>query len=160
MLRVAAGPGVPARLRSRRPLTYLQARVPVTGYDVNRPDPYPGMGDFGWTGNLQRLPSGDLILVHQWGYWHSSFAEPRMIEPEWDKRWRSQGWPLDFKAPTGGRCMATFSSDNGRTWSQPKTMVDLRMDDSPQGVVALSGRHSVMLHQCTSFVVRLFAGAG
>lgn len=116
-------------------LTFLQARMPVTGYDVNRPDPYPGMGDFGWTGNIQRMPSGDLMLVHQWGYWHSSFAEPRMIEPEWDKRWRSQGWPLDFKAPTGGRCMATFSSDNGRTWSQPKTIVDLRMDDSPKGLL-------------------------
>ena len=116
-------------------LTYKQARVAVTGYNVNRPDPYPGMGDFGWAGNLQRLPNGDLMLVHQWGYWHSSFAEPRMIEPELAEQWRKEGWPLDFKAPTGGRCMATFSSDNGKTWSKPQTIVDLPMDDSPYGLL-------------------------
>ena len=58
------------------PLTITGARVAVTGYDLNRPDPFPGMGDFGWAGNIQRLADGRLMLVHQWGYWHSSFAEP------------------------------------------------------------------------------------
>ena len=117
------------------PLNYEQVRVAVTGFNVNRPDPYPGMGDFGWAGNIQRLPTGDLMLVHQWGYWHSSFAEPRMIESSLAKQYRKEGWPLDFKAPTGGRSMATLSSDNGKTWTKPRTLVDLPMDDSPNGLL-------------------------
>lgn len=112
-----------------------RARVTVTGYDVNRPDPYPGMGDFGWAGNIERLADGRLMLVHQWGYWHSSFAEPRIIEPQTAKRWRAQNWPLDFSAPTGGRSMATYSSDNGLTWTKPVTIADLAMDDSPYGIL-------------------------
>lgn len=112
-----------------------QARVVVTGYDVNRPDPYPGMGDFGWAGNIQQLPGGELVLIHQWGYWHSSFGEPRIIAEETAKRWRAQNWPLDFPAPTGGRSMITRSSDNGLTWTKPKTIADLRWDDSPYGLL-------------------------
>ncbi|MAE64544.1 MAG: hypothetical protein CMJ18_09770 [Phycisphaeraceae bacterium] len=120
-----------------------QARVTVTGHDFNRPDPYPGMGDFGWAGNVERLGDGRLMLVHQWGYWHSSFAEPRIIEPATAKRWRQGNWPLDFPAPTGGRCMATFSSDDGRTWSKPRTILDLDLDDSPFGI--LRCRNGVLL---------------
>ena len=120
------------------PLTIKEARVVVTGYAFNRPDPLPGMGDFGWAGNIERLADGRLMLVHQWGYWHSSFAEPRLIEPQLARRWRSQGWPLDFKAPTGGRSMVTTSTDGGRTWSQPRTVMDLPQDDSPYGLLRLA----------------------
>jgi len=115
--------------------TASEMRVTVTGHDVNRPDDYPGIGDFGWAGNIERLADGRLMLVHQWGYWHSSFSEPRMIEPELATRWRSEGWPLDFKAPTGGRSMATYSSDDGRTWSKPTTLVDHPQDDNPYGLL-------------------------
>lgn len=120
------------------PLTIKQARVAVTGHDVNRPDPFPGAGDFGWAGNIEQLADGRLMLVHQWGYWHSSFGEPRLIEPELAKRWRAEGWPLDFKAPTGGRSMFTTSDDGGRTWSKPRTLIDLPQDDSPYGLLRLS----------------------
>ncbi len=115
--------------------TASEMRVTVTGHDVNRPDDYPGIGDFGWAGNIERLADGRLMLVHQWGYWHSSFSEPSMIEPELATRWRSEGWPLDFKAPTGGRSMATYSSDDGRTWSKPTTLVDHPQDDNPYGLL-------------------------
>ena len=58
------------------------ARVCVTGADHNRPPAFPGVGDFiGWPGGIERMPNGDLLLVHSAGYWHSSFAEPRQIEP-------------------------------------------------------------------------------
>ena len=92
------------------------ARVCVTGADHNRPAAFPGVGDFiGWPGGIERMPNGDLLLVHSAGYWHSSFAEPRQIEPALRKHWLSDGWPLDFHAPTGGRTMACRSTDGGRT---------------------------------------------
>ena len=84
-----------------KPLTIDQTRVVVTGHDVNRPDPFPGRGKFSWPGNIQRLPSGELLLVHSAGYYHVSFAQPRLIEPTTRKRWLADGWPLDFPAPTG-----------------------------------------------------------
>ena len=118
-------------------LTIKDARVAVTGHDVNRPDNFPGAGDFGWAGNIERLEDGRLMLVHQWGYWHSSFGEPRLIEPRLAKRWRMEGWPLDFKAPTGGRSMFTTSADEGRTWAKPQTLADLKQDDSPYGLLRL-----------------------
>ena len=124
-----------AHVMAEAPLSIEQARVTVTGYDVNRPDPYPGMGDFGWVGNVRQMPGGDLLLVHQWGYWHSSFAEPRIIEEKRAAGWRAQNWPLDFPAPTGGRSMITRSTDNGLTWSKPQTIVDLPQDDSPYGLL-------------------------
>ena len=65
------------------PLTINEARVCVTGADQNRPAPFPGLGDFiGWPGGIDRMPNGDLLLGHSAGYWHSSFADPRQIEPQ------------------------------------------------------------------------------
>ncbi|MEO2034064.1 MAG: sialidase family protein [Planctomycetaceae bacterium] len=112
-----------------------QMRVCVTGADHNRPDPFPGAGDFiGWPGGIDRMPNGDLLLVHSAGYWHSSFAQPRQIEPGLRKRWISQGWPLDFHAPTGGRTMGCRSIDGGRTWSKPTTILDHRLDDGAHAI--------------------------
>jgi photosystem II stability/assembly factor-like uncharacterized protein len=112
-----------------------QARVCVTGADHNRPAPYPGLGDFiGWPGGVERLPNGDLLLVHSAGYWHSSFAQPRQIEPSLRKDWLASGWPLDFAAPTGGRVMACRSTDQGKTWSEPFTLLDHRLDDGAHAV--------------------------
>jgi len=126
---------VVARIPKSSGLTAAQARVIVTGYDFNLCDPYPGRGKFGWPGNIQRLANGDLMMVHSWGYWHSSFAQPRLIKENTAKRWRASGWPLDFPAPTGGRCMFTRSSDNGRTWSKPKTLYDHYLDDGAYGLI-------------------------
>lgn len=110
-------------------------RVCVTGANHNRPEPFPGLGDFvGWPGGVERLPNGELLMVHSAGYWHSSFAEPRKIEPETRRRWLADGWPLEFKAPTGGRTMACRSRDGGRTWSRPVTLLDHELDDGPHAV--------------------------
>jgi photosystem II stability/assembly factor-like uncharacterized protein len=120
---------------AQQPLTIQQARVLVTGAKHNRPDAFPGLGDFiGWPGGIERLPNGDLLLAHSAGYWHSSFAEPRQIDPELRKRWLSDGWPLDFAAPTGGRTMACRSTDGGKTWSKPFTLLDHRLDDGAHAV--------------------------
>ena len=56
------------------------ARVCVTGFDHNRPDPFPGLGDFiGWVGDVTRLANGELLFVHSAGYWHVSFATPIIL---------------------------------------------------------------------------------
>ena len=125
-----------------KPLSIGKARLLVTGARHNRPDDYPGIGDFiGWPGGSDRLPNGDLLMTHSSGYWHSSFAMPRQIEPKLAANWRSEGWPLDFKAPTGGRTMACRSTAGGRTWSKPFTILDHRLDDGAHAVMTLpSGR--------------------
>ncbi len=132
----------PAPAVAAKPLSIGEARLLVTGARHNRPDDYPGIGDFiGWPGGVDRLPNGDLLVTHSSGYWHSSFAMPRQIEPKLAKNWLAEGWPLDFKAPTGGRTMACRSIDGGRTWSKPYTILDHRLDDGSHAVMTLpSGR--------------------
>ncbi len=113
--------GTPAEKK----LTAEDARLCVTGYDYNRPDPFPGLGDFiGWAEAIERMPNGDILLVHSAGYGHVSFASPRQLA----------GGAVDFEAPTGGRSMACRSNDNGKTWSKPVTVVDHRLDDRPDGL--------------------------
>lgn len=131
---VAAGFAIalPTIVSAEEPLTYRTARVCVTGYDTNRPATFPGIGDFiGWTGGAVRAANGDLLVCHSAGYWHVSFAQPRKIADATRKRWAESGWPLDFPAPTGGRSMLVRSTDNGRTWSKPDTILDHRLDDGP-----------------------------
>ena len=129
-----------------KPLSIGKARLLVTGARHNRPDDYPGIGDFiGWPGGIDRLPNGDLLMTHSSGYWHSSFAMPRQIEPKLAANWRSEGWPLDFKAPTGGRTMACRSTDGGRTWSKPFTILDHRLDDGAHAVMTLPGGRIICL---------------
>ncbi|MBC8356355.1 MAG: exo-alpha-sialidase [Planctomycetes bacterium] len=118
-----------------KPQTIEQTRITVTGHEFNRPDPFPGQGNFSWPGNMVRLPDGELLLVHSAGYYHVSFAQPRLIEPALRKRWLTDGWPLDFAAPTGGRSMLVRSRDGGRTWSKPRTLIDLPLDDAPYGLL-------------------------
>ena len=139
---VAIATVCPTSAVAAKPLSIGKARLLVTGARHNRPDDYPGIGDFiGWPGGIDRLPNGDLLMTHSSGYWHSSFAMPRQIEPKLAANWRSEGWPLDFKAPTGGRTMACRSTDGGRTWSKPFTILDHRLDDGAHAVMTLpSGR--------------------
>jgi len=119
------------------PLSAQEARICVTGYDHNRPDHFPGLGDFiGWAEGIERMPNGDILLCHSAGYWHASFASPRQFRPELKKQYASEGWPVDFVAPTGGRSMVCRSSDNGKTWSKPATVVDYRLDDRPDALFA------------------------
>lgn len=115
-----------------KPLNFREARILVTGYDHNRPDPFPGLGDFiGWAKGIERMPNGDLLLAHSAGYWHASFASPRLFHPKTHARYVASGWPVEFEAPTGGRSMASRSTDGGKTWSKPEVVIDLPLDDGP-----------------------------
>ena len=121
-------------------LSIEEARVCVTGYDHNRPDDFPGLGDFiGWAGGVERLPDGDLLFVHSAGYWHVSFATPHAIKQELKQQWAAE---MDFdpehEAPTGGRIMAERSSDNGKTWSRPFTIYDGPIDTRPSDIFVTS----------------------
>ncbi|MAE63137.1 MAG: hypothetical protein CMJ18_02590 [Phycisphaeraceae bacterium] len=108
-----------------QPASFEEARICVTGHDHNRPDPFPGLGDFiGWAEAVERMPDGDILVVHSAGYAHVSHASPRDL---------AKG-DSGFEAPNGGRSMACRSSDNGRTWSRPITVVNYRLDDRPDAL--------------------------
>ena len=145
MVTAAGGLGVGAAAAGE-PLEIQAARVVVTGAGHNRPAAYRGIGDFiGWPGGVDRLKNGDLLVTCSSGYWHSSFAMPRQIEPGLAKRWRAEGWPLDFAAPTGGRTIGCRSRDGGRTWSKPFTILDHRLDDGAHAVMTLPGGRVICL---------------
>lgn len=112
-----------------------KARICVTGFDHNRPDPFPGLGDFvGWVGGVKRLANGELLFVHSAGYWHVSFATPIVLKDNLVEPYKKSGLDLDHRAPTGGRVMACRSSDNGKTWSKPVTLYDGPLDARPSAV--------------------------
>jgi len=109
-----------------------EARIRVTGFDHNRPDPFPGLGDFiGWVGGIDRLANGELLFVHSAGYWHVSFATPVVLNDNLIEPYKKMGFDLNHKAPTGGRIMACRSADNGKTWSRPFTVYDGPLDSRP-----------------------------
>jgi len=108
------------------------ARICVTGFDHNRPDDFPGLGDFiGWTSGAVRLANGELLFVHSAGYWHVSFATPVVLKHDLIEPYRKMGLDPNHKAPTGGRIMACRSTDNGRAWTKPVTLFDGPLDDRP-----------------------------
>ena len=116
-------------------LPLAKARICVTGHDHNRPDPFPGLGDFiGWVGGVERLANGDLLFVHSAGYWHVSFATPVVLKENLIEPYREMGFDLNHRAPTGGRIMACRSTDNGKTWSKPVTVHDGLLDSRPSAV--------------------------
>ncbi len=116
-------------------LSYKEARICVTGYDTNRPDDFPGLGDFiGWVGGVVRLADGDLLFVHSAGYWHVSFATPHVITDNLKESYSKSGFAPNHQAPTGGRIMAVRSTDNGKTWSRPVTVYDGPLDDGCSNV--------------------------
>ena len=113
-------------------LAYDDARVCIVGYDHNRPDPFPGLGDFiGWVGDVVRLPSGELMFVHSAGYWHVSFATPVVLTEKLKKDYSRWGFDLEHGAPTGGRIMCVRSADEGRTWTKPVTLFNNELDNGP-----------------------------
>ena len=109
-----------------------KARLCITGFDHNRPDPFPGLGDFiGWVGGVNQLANGELLCVHSAGYWHVSFATPLLLKEDLIEPYTKAGFNLKQKAPTGGRIMACRSKDGGRTWSKPETVFDGPLDCRP-----------------------------
>ena len=104
-------------------------RKMITGPDVNEHPAYPGCTGFvGWE-SVTRLRNGDLVCSFSAGYWHVSFPSPIDIVPELLEQYQKGGFPQKVEAPTGGRALICRSRDNGKSWSQPVTLVDSPGDD-------------------------------
>ncbi|MBI3921217.1 MAG: exo-alpha-sialidase [Armatimonadetes bacterium] len=117
----------------------------IVGPGKNQPDPYPGYGGFvGWESPI-RLRNGTWLVGFSAGYWHASAPTPLRYPPQQIEEYHKMGMPIDLEAPTGGRAMITRSSDEGKTWSKPETMIDTPADDRhpsflelPEGTILCS----------------------
>jgi len=104
-------------------------RATLVGPGINQPDPFPGYGGFvGWVSPV-RLKNGDWLVGFSAGYWHASAPTPLRFSPETIASYHKIGLPPDIVAPTGGRAMITRSTDEGKTWSKPVTILDTPDDD-------------------------------
>jgi hypothetical protein len=104
-------------------------RTTLVGPGINQPEPYPGYGGFvGWVSPI-RLHDGDWLVGFSAGYWHASAPTPLRFSPQTIEQYRKMGLPADVVAPTGGRAMTIRSTDEGKTWSKPITLIDTPDDD-------------------------------
>ena len=116
---------------------FRACRKMITGPDVNQHPPYPGCTGFvGWE-SVMRRSSGEMLCSFSAGYWHVSNPTPIDFEPETLKSWKAVGFRTDIDAPTGGRALICRSNDDGKTWSQPVTLVDTPGDDRHPVIVEL-----------------------
>lgn len=114
-----------------------KCRTTIVGPGINQPDPYPGYGGFvGWVSPI-RLRNGDWLLGFSTGYWHASAPTPLRYSPATIAEYRKIGLPADVVAPRGGRAMIIRSSDEGKTWSKPVTLLDTPDDDRHPAFVEL-----------------------
>jgi sialidase-1 len=112
-------------------------RALLVGPGVNQPDPFPGYGGFvGWESPI-RLKSGVWIVGFSAGYWHASPPTPLHYSEKTLAEYRKMGMPPDINAPTGGRAMFIRSTDEGKTWSKPQTLIDTPADDRHPAFVQL-----------------------
>jgi hypothetical protein len=108
----------------------------IVGPGVNQPDPFSGYRGFvGWESPI-RL-SGEWLVGFNAGYWHASAPTPLNYSPKTLAEYVKMGLPADVVAPTGGRAMIVRSSDQGKTWSKPETLIDTPSDDRHPAFVEL-----------------------
>jgi hypothetical protein len=109
----------------------------LVGPGKNQPDPFPGYRGFvGWNSPI-RLKNGDWLIGFSAGYWHASPPTPLRYSPKTIEQFLKLGLPGDIVAPTGGRAMVIRSTDQGKTWSKPATLLDTPDDDRCPSFVEL-----------------------
>ncbi len=114
-----------------------ECRRMLVGPGVNQPEPHPGYyGFLGWDAPL-RLRDGTLLVSFSTGYWHASPPTPLRIGEKNLAAWTKMGMPTNVDAPRGGRAMLIRSTDNGKTWSKPETILDSPMDDRSPDMIEL-----------------------
>jgi photosystem II stability/assembly factor-like uncharacterized protein len=109
----------------------------LVGPGINQPDAYPGYGGFvGWNAPV-RLKNGDWLIGFSSGYWHASPPTPLRYSLKTLEQYRKMGMPPEVNAPTGGRAMLIRSSDAGKSWSKPVTLLDTPDDDRQPALLEL-----------------------
>ena len=138
-----------------QPDIYKTYRQMLVGPWVHQPEEYQGYNGFvAWPGFTQ-LKSGRLLLTFSSGYWHASpplnndILKESECREKFDK-WHEIGMPF-INAPRGGRTHIMHSDDNGKTWSDSKTLVDTKLDDRHPTILELDD--GTLL--CTFFTYRL-----
>ena len=112
-------------------------RAILVGPGINQPDPFPGYGGFvGWEFPV-RLMNGDWLVGFNAGYWHASPPTPLRYPAKTLEEYLKMGLPAGVVAPTGGRAMIIRSTDQGKTWSKPGTLIDTPADDRHPAFVEL-----------------------
>ena len=133
-----AGPRVNVVEHGESAVSPEACRGIVVGPGVNQPDPFPGYGGFvGWESPV-RLTNGVWLVGFNAGYWHASPPTPLHYSPKTLEHYRKLGMPPDITAPTGGRAMVTRSTDGGKFWSKPVTLIDTPADDRHPAFVQLA----------------------
>src|SRR6476660_3243951 len=112
-------------------------RAIIVGPGINQPDPFPGYRGFvGWESPI-RLSTGEWLIGFNAGYWHASPPTPLNYSPKTLAEYVKMGLPADIVAPTGGRALIVRSTDQGKIWSKPETLIDTPLDDRQQAFVEL-----------------------
>jgi sialidase-1 len=116
---------------------FEENRKVLVGPGFKQPKPYPGYAGFvGWT-SIVRTRTGALLLTFSSGYWHASPPTPITgIKADDIQQWQKMGMPA-VTAPRGGRAEIMRSDDNGKTWSDPVSMIDTEWDDRSPAVAQL-----------------------
>ncbi|MCP4641811.1 MAG: hypothetical protein GY851_15315 [bacterium] len=132
------GPGVAIKVveggESKTPPE--DCRATIVGPGVNQPDPFPGYGGFvGWESPIC-LSNGDWLVAFSAAYWHASPPTPYRDALGKIEKYREIGMPV-IDAPTGGRTMLVRSTDRGKTWSTPRTLIDTPDDDRHPSLLEL-----------------------
>jgi hypothetical protein len=112
-------------------------RGTIVGPGANQPDPFPGYRGFvGWESPI-RLSTGEWLVGFNAGYWHASPPTPLNYSQKTLAEYVQMGLPADIVAPTGGRAMIVRSTDQGKSWSKPETLIDTPADDRHPAFVEL-----------------------
>jgi len=109
---------------------YRECRRMLVGPNVNQPEPYPGYAGFvGWQSPIV-LRDGTMLVGFSSGYWHASPPTDYFKQDQSQfEQWKKIGMPTDIVAPRGGRAEIIRSTNNGKTWSKPKLLIDTPWDD-------------------------------
>lgn len=114
-----------------------ECRATLVSSSVNPPAAFPGYGGFvGWESPVI-LNNGDWLVGFNAGYWHASAPTPLHYPAKTLEEYYKLGLPKGIVAPTGGRALIIRSRDQGKTWSQPATLVDTPADDRHPAFVEL-----------------------
>lgn len=119
------------------PVPPEDCRATLVGPESHQPDPFPGYGGFvGWNAPV-RLSNGDWLVGFNAGYWHASAPTPLRYRAGTMEQYHKIGMPADIAAPRGGRAMIVRSTDAGKTWGKPTTLLDTPDDDRHPAWVVL-----------------------